>query len=851
MAKKYKILIADDIQKNRRLLRKMLEWHGHTVEEAGNGAEALEMAQKEMPDVIISDILMPVMDGFQLCRNLKTDKKLKEISVIFYSATYSDKESEKLALDLGADAYIIKPIEPDELIRMIEDIFNKQKKEAKKPVKKPLEEKVYMKLYNERLVNKLEKKMLDLERSEKEVKHINTILTTILDVNRMIIKESDLPALLQKTCDRLTKKSLYTSAWFGIMKEDGKRFDELAVSGFKKESSRFLKEMMAGNLVSCAKKALKAGSGPLVMDRGKNCDACPFKDAHPGEETLVIRGRHADIPFMLLAVSSEFGLSAGSEEKIFINGISDSLVTGIYKLQAEESLRQSEKKYRNFFQASKDTVYITSGDGKFLDLNDSGFELFGIKKKDLHKINIARDIYVDPADRVALAEILDREGYVTSYGLNLKKMDGTAFPATITTVTVKDAGGNVTECQGIIRDESERRHLESQLQQAQKMEAVGTLAGGIAHDFNNILAAIIGFTEIASLQITEDDKAKESLKEVLKAGYRARDLVNQILAFSRQSEQELKPVQASFIVKEALELLRASLPTTIDIRRNIKIPVGQDIVNADPTQIHQVLMNLCTNAAHAMREEGGVLEVNLRNVDFGLGVGDFKDEESRSKTRLSPGPYLRLTVSDTGSGMAPDVKERIFDPYFTNKEKGEGTGMGLSVVYGIVKDHGGAITVFSEPGKGTTFHVYLPLIEKAVEPKKETVESLPTGHERILFIDDERTLVNLGKQTLERLGYEVVTKTSSLEALELFRTKPAQFDLVITDMTMPQMTGDKLAKEMMAIRPDIPIILCTGFSERITEEKAKGMGIREFVMKPFVMTELAKLIRKVLDQKIE
>ncbi|MBW2169460.1 MAG: response regulator, partial [Deltaproteobacteria bacterium] len=384
---------------------------------------------------------------------------------------------------------------------------------------------------------------------------------------------------------------------------------------------------------------------------------------------------------------------------------------------------------------------------------------------------------------------------------------------------------------------TEYRKLEAQLQQAQKMEAIGTLAGGIAHDFNNILAAIIGYTEIASLQVAEDDKAKESLKEVLKSGRRAADLVKQILAFSRKGEQERIPVQIGLIVKEALKLLRASLPTTIEIHQNIESDTG--IVEADPTQIHQILMNLCTNAGHAMREEGGILEVTLTNVDIDA-------RTIRQYPDMSPGPYLRLSVSDTGEGMTPEILGRIFDPYFTTKEVGEGTGLGLAVVHGIIKDHGGAITVYSEPGKGTTFHVYLPVIEKAAEPEKETLKPLPTGHERILFIDDEPGLVEIGRVMLGELGYDVVVRTSSIEALELFRIKPDEFELVITDMTMPKMTGDKLAKELMQIRPDIPIILCTGFSKRITEEKAKEIGIKAFVMKPLVMRDLANTVRKAL-----
>jgi signal transduction histidine kinase/ActR/RegA family two-component response regulator len=405
---------------------------------------------------------------------------------------------------------------------------------------------------------------------------------------------------------------------------------------------------------------------------------------------------------------------------------------------------------------------------------------------------------------------------------------------------VRDESGEIVSVIEISDDVTELVSLEDRLRRAQKMEAIGTLAGGIAHDFNNILGAIIGYTEIAELQVPDDSKAKESLKEVLNAGHRARDLVKQILAFSRREGQERIPIQIAPIAKEALKLLRSSLPTTVEIRQ--KLETDTDIVEADPTQIHQVLMNLCTNAAHAMRKEGGILEVSVHNLELRRW-----DSES-GRFDIPPGNYLRITVSDTGQGMPPEVLERIFEPYFTTKEKGEGTGLGLSVVHGIVKSYGGAITAHSEPEKGSTFHVYFPVIEKKAEvPETEEIAPVPTGNERILFIDDEPTLVDLGKQMLEGLGYKVTTRTSSIEALELFEAKSSQFDLVITDMTMPQMTGDKLAHEVKKIRADVPIILCTGFSEKISGRR-DDLKIDGLLMKPVDKIKMAKTIRKVLDK---
>jgi signal transduction histidine kinase/ActR/RegA family two-component response regulator len=414
-------------------------------------------------------------------------------------------------------------------------------------------------------------------------------------------------------------------------------------------------------------------------------------------------------------------------------------------------------------------------------------------------------------------------------------------------VETEDEIGNLAKAfnnmsESLKRREAEKHQLEDQLRHAQKLEAVGTLAGGIAHDFNNILGIILGYTELVLPEIPQGSSLQSDLNEVLKATHRAKELVNQILIFSRQDKQERKPVQISLIAKEVLKMLRATLPTTIEIRQNFR--AGLAAVLSDPTQIHQVLMNLCTNAAHAMRDKGGVLEVSLADVDIDA-------DAAAQHPDLAPGQYQKLTVSDTGHGMDRSVKERIFDPFFTTKGPGEGTGMGLAMVHGIAKSHDGAVIVRSEPGKGTTFQVFFPTIVSVITAEPEHLAPPPRGTERILFVDDEKPLGDIGKQTLEHLGYEVFARTSSIEALEVFKTQPDKFDLVITDMTMPNMTGADLAKAILHIRPDTPIILCTGFSEAISEEKAKAIGIREFVMKPIIRQKIARIIRRVLDQEKE
>jgi PAS domain S-box-containing protein len=393
---------------------------------------------------------------------------------------------------------------------------------------------------------------------------------------------------------------------------------------------------------------------------------------------------------------------------------------------------------------------------------------------------------------------------------------------------------DITEIKSL---EKERRHTEAQLRQAQKMEAIGTLAGGIAHDFNNILSAILGYSELALDDALHDRASASYIREIIRAGSRARDLVYQILTFSRQTETEAKPIQVQPIVKEALKLLLASLPSTIEIQTDIQTKA---IVEADPIQIHQVIMNLCANAGHAMRSQGGTLKVVLTKDTL---TNDFTDQYPA----MSPGDYLKIAVSDTGPGISPDIREKIFDPYFTTKEKGEGTGMGLAVVQGIVQSCHGAITVGSSPGEGACFNVYLPVIQMTEPVQTETNVVIPGGHEHILFVDDEPPLADLSKQILERMGYRVTIRTSSIEALELFKSHPESFDLVITDMTMPHITGDILTIKLLAMRPDLPVIICTGYSEKITQEMIDRLGIRALILKPIIRDELLLTVRQILD----
>ena len=516
--------------------------------------------------------------------------------------------------------------------------------------------------------------------------------------------------------------------------------------------------------------------------------------------------------------------------------------------QAEIALRESETKYRQLLNHAPSGIYeIDLASGKFVRVNDVMCEYTGYSRHELLSMN-AIDILAEESQKKSLERInrIQRGQPVpTSIEYKIKAKNGPEIWALLNTKFIHDAEGKPSGVLVVAHDiteqklaEEEKKKLEHQLQQAQKMEAIGTLAGGIAHDFNNILSVIIGYTELILMNAHLDSEVRQNLKEIFNASKHARDMVKQILAFSRQNKEERKPIQVAHIVKEAAKMLRASLPTTISIQHKIEKNTG--IIEADPTQIHQVLMNLCTNAAHAIDEKDGVLEISLANVEL--------DSHAASKIPdLRPGSYLKLSIRDTGDGISPDALSQIFNPYFTTKEKGEGTGLGLAVVQGIIKSMNGAITVDSQVGKGSTFDVYMPIITRELAQEEDIQKSLPMGYEHILLVDDEQPLVDIGKQMLERLGYTVDTRTSSIEALKLFEADPHRFDLVITDIVMPNMTGDKLADKIIDIRPDIRIVLCTGYSEKFTHRHASDMGIQAFLMKPLVMQDLANTVRQALS----
>jgi PAS domain S-box-containing protein len=513
--------------------------------------------------------------------------------------------------------------------------------------------------------------------------------------------------------------------------------------------------------------------------------------------------------------------------------------------QIEETLIQIKEEWESTFNAIPDLIAIIDDKHRIVRVNKAMADRLGVSPEKAAGVTCYEHVHgtEEPPTFCPHTKLLsDSQEHITE--VHEERLGGDFL---VSVTPLHDVTGRVIGCVHVARDITERKIAEeektkllSQLKQSQKMEAIGTLAGGIAHDFNNILGIILGNTELAIDDIPKWSPAHLSLEEVKAATLRAKDVVRKLLSFSRKTDdQEIKPIEIVPVVKNALKFIRSTIPTTIDIRQNILIT--DETILAIPTQISQVIMNLCVNAYHAMEQTGGVIEISTESI--------ILDKEGVKRyPELNEGHYFKITVSDTGPGLDAEIIDQVFDPYFTTKEVGKGSGMGMALVHGIVKTHNGAISVTSEAGKGTTFTVLFPLAERIPEIETYKTEELPLGKETILFVDDELPIAKMSSQILERLGYRVIVRTSSVEALELFRSRPNDFDLIITDMTMPNMTGDVLAMKMIALRSDIPVILCTGYSKKISDEKASQIGIKAFAYKPMVKADLAKTVRKVLDE---
>jgi PAS domain S-box-containing protein len=818
MTMKERILVVDNQPLMLRLMSNFLGQKGYEVKTAPDSLAALALLADFVPDIMFVDLVMPNISGDKLCRIVRSMPELKKVCIIILSAIAAEDTIDYASF--GADACIVKgPFHDLEqhISRVLVARNNKEDLGSAGVVG--------LESVSRREITR------ELLRSRR---HFEVVLGNITEgivectaEGKIVYLNTAAAAILGAREEKVLAADLFSFFAGSTLQEVTKAFAELG-----------------GHPLALGEEAVL-----LLQGRRVALVLLPIVDA--GQRTVVVviqditerknaneklEGYRDQLEKMVAARTAELSLKNEQLHKEIKE-----------RCFAEKRMGEAQREWERTFDAVDDIITLQDTSLRLTRVNKAACRILQKTEQELvgrYCYEVFRGIPEPCAECAAHLAANDPRAYSQEFFHSelLKTFRVTATPI----MDDQNQGQGQGQGQGKIcgiahfaKDITEQKKLEFQLLQAQKMEAIGTLAGGIAHDFNNILAAIMGYTELAMLDIPPDLPAYAKLGEVAKAGKRARDLVAQILTFSRHSEARREPLELRGIVKEAMKLLRASLPSTMEMRQEISVQPCWAL--ADPVQIHQVLMNLCINASQAMRGKGGVLLVTLAPEEI---------DEARAALNpdLRPGAYVHLGVRDTGPGMEQAVMARIFEPFFTTKQAGEGTGMGLAVVHGIVKSHEGAIEVASVSGQGTSFDLYFPRLTEAGE-MGGVHGGLPVsrGTERILFVDDEPALVELGKQALGALGYRVQACGDSREAWARFAAAPEEVDLVITDLTMPGMTGAQLAEKILALRPGLPVILTTGYSDILTEQEAWELGVREYLLKPLSTGRLAEVVRQVLD----
>jgi PAS domain S-box-containing protein len=775
-----------------------------------------------------------------------------EIAFTFYVSVYGLSNQIGHYLKIVSFFLIYKAIIQTGLLRPYDLLFRdlNQSRERVQAARDQLEQRVQERTADLLAVTtKLQAEIAERKEAQKALLELNRMLKTLSECNQSLVRATDEKTFLSTMCRNIVMHGGYGITWVVLAGQNQNK--DLSVEALTGEDADFLAEINMTRIASTdpddpISTVLRTGRAEILKDirSGTGSIAWLAAAAKRGyAAVLILPLKNNGDTLGALTICSDQPDAFESPQLQLLTELANDASFGIATLRLHRQRKVVEMERQLLVTAidqASECIAIADSDASIEYINQAVERITGFEPSTC--VGRPLTALLIPNQAVPARAILRnlKAGKTWSGRIKSKNIIGAVLDLSVAISPVRGPSQRIEHFVAIIRDISRECQMEYQLIQSQKMEAIGTLAGGIAHDFNNILSAIIGYTELTAGVVGKNTMAYENLGEVLKAGRRAKDLVHQILAFSRQTIPECKPVSLKHIIEEAAKLLRSSLPATIEIRQRLD---SDGVVMADPTQMHQVVMNLCTNAAHAMQENGGLLELALQKEVI-------DDEMAACYPEIQPGPYQKLIVSDTGCGMSQDIKDHIFDPFFTTKANNEGTGMGLSVVHGIVRACGGMILVSSEPQKGSRFSVFIPTIAQVEESYEADEGPIPMGcKEHILFIDDEPTLVNMGRQVLESLGYQVTTRTDGTEALNLIKAQPDRFDLVFTDMTMPKITGDILAQQILAIRPELPVIVCSGFSYKMDECKAAAMGIRAYVRKPVLREQMARIIREVLENK--
>jgi PAS domain S-box-containing protein len=816
-----KILIVDDNPENLFVLEKILKKLSAEVVKASSGNEALASILYHEFALIILDVQMPEMDGYEVAEILKSDQKTENIPIIFVTAIDRDSAKELKGYSKGAVDFMFKPLDEFILISKV---------------------KIFLEMYNMKsgLEHLVQERTVDLEKANDDLLKSNVRLKKIVETTKGLMNFVDMDSFAPTILKEFASHMSASGGSFYLVEDTRLRLLHSLDPGHAPDIIPFpLSETSVFN------KVMK-NARSICMNEFFDAD---LPESRPSDQKIVEASGwdgYENDSLLVFPFLDNSGKAAGllslhcSTDRVFSDqdkGIGSILASysseTMRAVQSFEALQKSENQYRTLFEKTNDAIFILEkSTGRYLDANKATSTLIGKNLEELRMLTADQTTSEDKELWNSILRDLDKTMEIES--MTYIRPDQTQRVARLSIMPLN--AGTVI---GIAKDVTHDLRVEMQLRQSQKMESIGTLAGGIAHDFNNVLFPIVGYSEMLLSDIPDDSPLKTGLDGIHTGAMRAKDLVSQILAFARQEKTESIRMKIQPIAKESLKLLRSTIPATIEIKHNIDPQCSS--VEADPTQIHQIIINLATNAFHAMESAGGLLNVSLKEVT--LNKNDLPDPD------LEPGSFACIEIIDTGIGMKKDVLEKIFDPFFTTKEKFKGTGMGLSVVHGIVNSIGGAISVKSEYGKGTEFSVFLPVYKKEGEEPEQPPGPLKIegGNEHILIVDDEKSIIEMESKMLGRLGYKVSAFDSSIKALETFKLNPEKFDLVISDMAMPGMAGDKLVVELINIRKDIPVILCTGFYNSKLEESLTASGIRGVLIKPIKMQDLSKKIREILD----
>ena len=812
------ILVVDDNEEHLYLLQALLSGNGYEVVTAVNGAEGLAKARQAPPDLIVSDILMPVMDGFALCREWKKDERLRHIPFVFYTGTYTDERDQEFALGLGAERFIVKPEEPEVFLRAIREVIQHVQRPPAPPARVPIEaprqdEEGYLKQYNEALIRKLETKTEELAQANRQL-------------------ERDITERKRGEAEIIRVKEEWERTFDAVP-------DLIALIDVNHRIIR-ANRAMAERMGSTPEQVVGQPCYEAMHGLSAPADFCPHsKLLASGKEQraeIVEERLHGTFDVSVTPLRDATGHLVGSVH--VARDITE-------RKQAEEALRASATRYRWLFEAARDGIFILDAEsGMVVDVNPFLIEMLGFSReqflgKKIWELGFFKDIVANQANFAELQE----KGYIRYEDRPLETSDGRRIEVEFVSYVYQVGDKKVIQCN--IRDiterkraEAERAALDQQLRQAQKMESVGQLASGVAHDFNNILTGISGYTELALERLEAASPMREDLAEVLRLSKRAAELTRQLLAFSRRQTLEPQVLNINDMIADTAKMLKRVLGESIDLHFAPAPDLGN--VRADPMQMEQVLMNLAINARDAM-PSGGKLTIETANVELDA-------EYAASHISVVPGHYVMMAVSDTGHGMDAATRSRLFEPFFTTKDKSKGTGLGLATAYGIVKQHGGNIWVYTEPGKGATFKIYLPRVEEAASAVKPAEEpGASRGEETILIVEDEPAVRAVAERALKARGYILLTANSAEEAEGLFSAHPTCISLLLTDVVLPGINGPRLYDRLRIANPGLKVLYMSGHTGNATVHQGVLDAGVAFMQKPFTLETIARKVRQVLD----